>query len=118
MLKIKVLLHQKDKNGVLYDRIYSPLQQKPKRLRHIMYRDPLTRKIFHFITSDFKSGAMVIAGIYKRRWAMEHLFRWLKGDLNVRRLPTKKKPELDQDSTCHRGLGPTSTAAKKDPRSI
>ncbi len=70
MLQIKVLLHQKDKNGVLYDGIYSPLQQKPKRLRHIMYRDPLTRKIFHFITSDFKSGAMIIAGIYKRRWAV------------------------------------------------
>ena len=30
-----------------------------------------------------------IAGIYKKRWSVELLFRWLKGHLDIRRLPTK-----------------------------
>lgn len=89
MMLMKVLLVQKNKDGVLYDGPYTPLKEKPVALRHIIYRDPLTKKIFHFITSDFKSSAKTIAGIYKRRWAVELLFRWLKGHLNIRRLPTK-----------------------------
>ena len=31
----------------------------------------------------------MIADIYKKRWAVELLFRWLKGHLDIRRLPTK-----------------------------
>lgn len=89
MMLMKVLLIQKDKNGVLYDGPYAPLKSKPVELRHIIYRDKFTKKIFHFITSDFKTRAKTIAGIYKRRWAVELLFRWLKGHLNIRRLPTK-----------------------------
>lgn len=89
MMRMKVLQVQKDKDGVLYDGPYTPLKEKPAELRHVIYRDKLTKKIFHFITSDFKSSAKTIAGIYKRRWAVELLFRWLKGHLNIRRLPTK-----------------------------
>lgn len=89
MMLMKVLRVQKDKDGVLYDGHYTPLKEKPEALRHIIYRDPLTKKIFHFITSDFNSSAKTIARIYKRRWAVELLFRWLKGHLNIRRLPTK-----------------------------
>jgi hypothetical protein len=59
------------------------------KLRHVIYRDKLTKKIFHFVTSDRKSTAKAIAGIYKRRWAVELLFRWLKGHLGIRYLPTK-----------------------------
>ena len=89
MMLMKVLQVQKDKDGVLYDGPYAPLKEKPAALRHVIYRDPLSKKIFHFITSDFKSSAKTIAGIYKRRWAVELLFRWLKGHLSIRRLPTK-----------------------------
>lgn len=89
MMLMKVLRSQADKDGVLYDGPFTPLQKKPIELRHVIYRDPLTKKIFHFITSDFKASAKAIAAIYKRRWAVELLFRWLKGHLDVRRLPTK-----------------------------
>lgn len=88
-LQIKVLEKAKDKNGVLYDGPYVPSKENLTPLRHIIYRDPVTKKIFHFITSDFKASGTTIAGIYKQRWAVELLFRWLKGHLDIRRLPTK-----------------------------
>jgi putative transposase len=98
-LQIKVVRESKTTESVLYDGFYrpSPVQfQKHQEvlevtcLRHIIYRDPLTQKIFHFITSDFKLSAQTIADIYKRRWAVELLFRWLKGHLDIRYLAPKK----------------------------
>ena len=90
---MKVLLHVGSKNGVLYDSPYhtssSENQKKNVNLRHVIYRDPLTQKIFHFVCSDLKISARAIADIYKKRWAVELLFRWLKGHLDIRRLPTK-----------------------------
>jgi putative transposase len=58
-------------------------------IRHVIYRDPATKKLFHFVSSDLKCPAEVIAAIYKRRWGVELLFRWLKGHLDIRRLPVK-----------------------------
>jgi hypothetical protein len=93
VLQKKVLRGRKNKCGVLYDGPYvstSPSAKKSKiKLRHIIYRDKLTKKIFHFVTSDRKLSAKGIADVYKRRWAVELLFRWLKGHLDVRYLPTK-----------------------------
>ncbi len=81
--------------GVLWDGKWIPTPptlrknpQLPKNffLRKVIYRDPLTRKIFHFVSSDFQSSAQAIAELYKKRWAVELLFRWLKGHLNIRSL--------------------------------
>jgi len=91
----------KRKDGVLYDGIYRPclgvLQDIPaeERLavefRYVVYRDPLTKKVFYFVTSDRKISAQTVADIYKKRWAVELLFRWMKGHLDVRYLPVKNK---------------------------
>jgi len=93
ILQKKVLREQKNKCGVLYDGTYistSLAARKSKiKLRHIIYRDRLTKKIFHFVTSDQRASAKTIAGIYRKRWAVELLFRWLKGHLEIRYLPTK-----------------------------
>jgi len=87
-----------DTSGVLHDGFYCPsLPQfhhqrealEVTQIRHIIYRDPETRKIFHFASSDLKSSAQAIADIYKRRWAVELLFRWLKGHLDIRYLAAK-----------------------------
>ena len=86
------------KNGILYDGVYSPSKIARARLprkyrfidfRFIIYRDPLTRKIFYFVTSDWKAKAQTIADMYRDRWAVELLFRWLKGHLKIRYLPIK-----------------------------
>jgi IS4 transposase len=58
-------------------------------LRHVMYRDSETHKVFHFVSSDLELSAATIAAIYKRRWAMELVFRWLKGHLDIRYLSVK-----------------------------
>lgn len=99
-LRTEVLRKAKSKDGVLYDGDYEPslvLQIRHRhrleavRIRHIIYRDPLTKKVFHFATSDFKASAQAIADIYKQRWAVELLFRWLKGHLDIRYLAVKNK---------------------------
>jgi len=97
-LETQILGQRKDAVGILHDGFYQPsLPQHHRhreeleitRIRHVIYRDPETRKIFHFVSSDLKCPAKTIAAIYKRRWAVELLFRWLKGHLDIRRLPVK-----------------------------
>jgi putative transposase len=88
-----------DKVGVLHDGVYQPAQPALSRLpleqrhkakfRHIVYRIPKNNKVLRLVTSDFDSSAEEIAEIYKQRWDVELLFRWLKGYLNIRYLPTK-----------------------------
>ncbi len=81
------------KTGVLYDGEHESQSLKSKnseiKLRHIIYKDAESNKVFHFVTSNFRMSAKTIAEIYKRRWAVELLFRWLKSHLDIRRLPTK-----------------------------
>jgi hypothetical protein len=99
-LEKEIFANNKNKDGVLYDEIYKPSDALVRKhglenhveikLRHIIYRDCLTKKIFHFVTSDLKCSAKTIAQIYKRRWAVELLFKWLKGHLAIRQLPVKK----------------------------
>lgn len=92
------VLDDKSQTGVLYEGPYEPSEQIAKQhsdfldttpLRHVVYRDPLTKKLFHFVSSDTDLNAQQVADVYKRRWAVELLFRWLKGHVNIRRLPTK-----------------------------
>ncbi len=81
------------KCGVLVDRPYKSKARAAAgselQLRHIVYRDPETQKFFHFVTSDPNLSGLEVAEIYKQRWAVELLFRWLKGHLNIRYLPTR-----------------------------
>lgn len=99
MIELKLGLRRSDKTGVLYDGYYRPskgalIKHKniPKNIkyRHIIYRDSVTKKLFHFVTSDFQITAKEVAAIYKKRWAVELLFRWMKGHLKIRRLATEK----------------------------
>jgi Transposase DDE domain/Domain of unknown function (DUF4372) len=91
MLEIKLMINPKNraKDGVIFDGVYKISKKNKFKLRHVVYRDSLTKKVFHFVTSDFEMSAQMVADIYKRRWAVELLFRWLKGHLDIRRLPTK-----------------------------
>lgn len=94
-LKLKVLDKSKEKSGVLYDGPYKPVakldQRRKFKLRQVIYRDPLTKKVFHFVCSNQRISAQTVADIYRQRWAVELLFRWLKGHLEIRRLPVKTK---------------------------
>lgn len=97
--RFKALLKDSEgKDGVLWDGGWKPsypvlrkASQIPKDfiLRRIVYRCRETKKVFNFITSDFKASAQEIADIYRRRWSVELLFRWLKGHLNIRYFSAK-----------------------------
>lgn len=97
-LQTKILKEKGDQDGVLHEGFYIPSavqmhlhreQLEVTQIRHIVYRDPDTKKVFHFVTSDLKLSALTIAAIYKRRWAVELLFRWVKGHLDIRYLAVK-----------------------------
>lgn len=46
--------------------------------RKIIYQDPVSDKKLTFITNNIRMKASTIAGIYKRRWQIETLFKRLK----------------------------------------
>ena len=40
-------------------------------------------KVLRIVTNDLTASAMVIADLYKRRWAIELFFRWVKQTLKI-----------------------------------
>jgi len=95
------VIKNKNRDGVLHDGIYEPNLgslvaagvpseiRSTVKFRYVVYRDPETKRVFYFVTSDFRTSAQKIADTYKRRWAVELLFRWLKGHLDIRYLEPK-----------------------------
>ena len=45
-----------------------------------------TGKVLRILSNDLDSGAQEIAELYKRRWAIELFFRWVKQTLKIRHL--------------------------------
>jgi Domain of unknown function (DUF4372)/Transposase DDE domain len=56
----------------------------PQHLRRISFRDPETGKRLVFLTNNFALSAMMIATLYKKRWAVELFFKWIKQNLRIR----------------------------------
>jgi hypothetical protein len=88
--------------GVLYDGEWTPsdnqiygnkikASRKKIKFRHIIYRDPISNRLFDFITNDPYSAAHHIADIYKKRWAVETLFKWMKTHVNLRKTTMRNK---------------------------
>jgi len=55
----------------------------PERLRKVRYRDPETGKTLTFLTNHLLLDAPTVALLYKKRWKIELLFKWLKGHLHI-----------------------------------
>jgi hypothetical protein len=56
----------------------------PDKLRRISYVDPETGNHLVFLTNQFALEAILIAQVYRRRWAIELFFRWIKQHLRLR----------------------------------
>lgn len=56
----------------------------PEKLRRISFVDPETLKTLVFVTNQFDLEALLITQIYRRRWAIELFFRWIKQHLRLR----------------------------------
>lgn len=76
------------KTGVLCDQTISlnnfyPAKKYPIPLRRIRYYDKDTNKRFVFISNNFELPAEEIALLYKYRWKIELLFKWIKQHLRI-----------------------------------
>lgn len=55
----------------------------PDTLRRIGYVDPKTGKRLTFLTNHLTSNARTIALLYRKRWKIELLFKWMKQHLHI-----------------------------------
>jgi hypothetical protein len=56
----------------------------PDPLRRVTYCDPETGKRLKFLTNNFALPPLAIAEIYRKRWAVELFFRWIKQHLRIK----------------------------------
>lgn len=67
-------------------RLRGPKSRKlyPGLLRRIRYSDPETGKKFNFLTNHLTFDALLIALLYRKRWKIELLFKWMKQHLHIK----------------------------------
>lgn len=58
----------------------------PEDLRMVMFHDVVNDEVISFITNNMELGPLVIANIYRNRWAIETFFKWVKGNLTIKSL--------------------------------
>lgn len=56
----------------------------PEPLRRIAYIDKETGNRYVFLTNHFELPALSVAQLYKKRWAVELFFKWIKQHLRVK----------------------------------
>ena len=56
----------------------------PDPLRRVTYCDPETGKRLKFLNNNFTLPPLAVAEIYKKRWAVELFFRWIKQHLRIK----------------------------------
>ena len=56
----------------------------PGQLRRVRFVDLETGKRLTFLSNLFHVPALTIAGLYKRRWAVELFFKWIKQHLRIK----------------------------------
>ena len=60
-------------------------------LRRVVYKDPVTKNRYVFVTNNTTRVAKTIADIYKSRWQIELFFKWIKQHLKVKRFVGRSK---------------------------
>ena len=58
-------------------------KEYPDKLRRISYFDEDNDMYLTFLTDNFKLPALTIAQLYKCRWQVELLFKWIKQNLSI-----------------------------------
>lgn len=75
--------------GVVRDRIIRLRGRHPKAIRRwslrlVRYVDPISGRPLKFLTNDLQLPARQIALLYRKRWQIELLFKWMKQHLHVK----------------------------------
>jgi hypothetical protein len=75
------------RTGVTHDQIIRLHGQQSRRydqpLRRIRYIDPIRRRRLSFLTNQLDRPAWQIAMLYRKRWMIELLFKWMKQHLHI-----------------------------------
>jgi hypothetical protein len=93
---------QKLEPGVLADEIvifgdYNAMKKYQDKLRQVKYWDKKNKKLYIYLTNNFKLTARQIADIYKERWQIELFFKWIKQNLKIKTfLGTSRNAVLSQ----------------------
>jgi transposase len=69
--------------SIVLDGFYTK-RDYPAHLRRVSFRDPQTGKRLVFLTNHFVLPAATIAALYKKRWAVELFFKWIKNNLRIK----------------------------------
>src|ERR1017187_4858875 len=77
-------------SGVRCDQTISLTGQRsatdyPDKLRRIRFYDVEQKQSLVFLTNNFTLPAATIASLYKCRWQIELFFKWIKGNLHIKR---------------------------------
>ncbi|HSZ54431.1 MAG TPA: IS4 family transposase [Tepidisphaeraceae bacterium] len=77
------------KAGVVRDQIIRLRGQHRKAIRRwslrlVQYIDPSTGKRLRFLSNDLQLSAREIALLYRKRWQIELLFKWMKQHLHIK----------------------------------
>ena len=52
----------------------------------VMFHDAVNDVVISFITNNMELDPLVMANIYRNRWAIETFFKWIKGNLTIKSL--------------------------------
>jgi hypothetical protein len=72
-----------DRTGYLPKRLAASRQNPMSKLVRELYVRIDTGKVLRIFTNDLAASAQEIADLYKRRWAIELFFRWVKQTLKI-----------------------------------
>ncbi len=73
---------QSDQSGKLV--VYKSRKEYPEKLRRIKFYDSEHDKDLVFLTNNMDLAASEIAFLYKKRWAVELFFKWMKQHLKIK----------------------------------
>ena len=87
--RVKKRLAADSDRGVLRDRLIRLTGQKSRRLkswtvRLVRYKDPATGKRITLLTNNLTLDAWQVALLYRKRWKIELLFKWMKQHLHIK----------------------------------
>jgi hypothetical protein len=87
--RIRQRLHVEPDGPIKRDqliRLHGPLSRTlyPDTLRRIRFIDPDTGKRFTFLTNHLTLDARSVALLYRKRWMIELLFKWMKQHLHIK----------------------------------
>ncbi len=64
---------------------FYPKQYYPNKLRLVRYWDEEQKREFVFLTNAMDISALQVAELFKNRWQVELLFKWLKQHLKIKK---------------------------------